>query len=63
MSTGEVNVKFMKLNGFESARNLKNVPLVFDYSCEDIYNEIVRLATAGRHRGLDVSTKSVVAYN
>ena len=34
----------------------KNVPLVFGYSCEDIYNDkkFVRLATAGRHRGLDV---------
>ena len=46
----------MKFNGFESLRSLENVLLVFDDSCEDIYNakEFVRLATAGRHRGLDV---------
>ena len=52
----EVNVKFMKFNGFESLRSLENVLLVFDDSCEDIYNdkEIVKLVTAGRHRGIDV---------
>ena len=46
----------MKINGFESLRNLENVLHVFDYSCEDIYNdkEFVRLATAGRHRAIDV---------
>ena len=37
-------------------RKLENVLLVFDDSCEDIYNdkEFVRLATAGRHREIDV---------
>ena len=46
----------MKFNGFESLRNLENVLLVFDDSWEEIYNdkEYVRLATAGRHRGIDV---------
>ena len=46
----------MKFNGFESLRNLENVRLVFDGSCEDIYKEkdFIRLATAGRHRGIDV---------
>ena len=56
VSSHEVNVKFMKFNGFESLRNLENVLLVFDDSCENIYDdkEFVRLATAGRHRGVDV---------
>ena len=56
VSSHEVNWKFMKFNGFESLRNLEIVLLVFDDSCEDIYNdkEFVRLATAGRHRGIDV---------
>ena len=56
MSPREVNVEFMKFDGFESVRKLENVLLVFDDSCEDIYNdkEFVRLATAGRHRGIDV---------
>ena len=54
VSSHEVNVKFMKFIGFESLKNLENVLLVFDDSCEDIYNdkEFVRLATAGRHRGM-----------
>ena len=56
VSSREVNVEFMKFDGFKSVRNLENVLLVFDDSCEDIYNdkEFVRLATAGRHRGIDV---------
>ena len=46
----------MKFNGFETLRILENVLLVFDDSCEDIYNdkEFVRLATAGRLRGINV---------
>ena len=56
VSSREVDVKFMKFDGFESVRKLENVLLVFNDSCEDIYNdkEFVRLATAGRHRGIDV---------
>ena len=56
VSSREVNVEFMNFNGLESLRNLENVLLVFDDSCEDIYNdkEFVRLATAGRYRGIDV---------
>ena len=46
----------MKLNGLESVRNLENAILVFDDSCEEINydKEFVRLATAVRHRGIDV---------
>ena len=56
VSSREVNVKFMKFDGFGSVRKLENVLLVFDDSCDDIYNdkEFVRLATAGRHRGIGV---------
>ena len=38
VSSREVNVKFMKFNEFESLRILENVLLVFNDSCEDIYN-------------------------
>ena len=38
VSSQEVNVKFMKFNEFESLRILENVLLVFNDSCEDIYN-------------------------
>ena len=56
VSSREVIMEFMKFDGFESVRKIENVLLVFDDSCEDIYNdkEFVRLATAGRHRGIDV---------
>ena len=42
----------MKFNGFESVKNLEMVLLIFDDSCEDIYNDkqFVRLATAIRQR-------------
>ena len=65
VSSHEVNVKFMKFNGFESLRNLEIVLLVFDDSCEDIYNdkEFVRLATAGRHRGIDVIYVRITCFN
>ena len=51
-----VNLKFTKLNGFESVRNLEKAILVFDDSCKEINydKELVRLAIAGRHRGIDV---------
>ena len=39
VSSREVNVEFMKFDGFESVRKLENVLLVFDDSCEDIYND------------------------
>ena len=47
VSSRGVNKKFMKFNGFESVRNLENVLLALDDSCEDIYNdkEFVRLGT------------------
>ena len=56
MSSRKSNVKFIKFNGFESIRDLENFLLVFDDSCEDVYDdkEFVRLATAVRHRGIDV---------
>ena len=46
----------MKFNGFDGLRNIENVLLVFDESCEEICidNEFVKLASAGRHKGLDV---------
>ena len=56
VSSREVNVKFMKFDGFEAVRKLENILLVFDDSFKDIYNDkkFVRLATAGRHRWIYV---------
>ena len=33
----DVNLKFLKFNGFESVRNLENILLAFDDLCEDTY--------------------------
>ena len=51
-----INFETVKFNGFDGLRNIENVLLVFDDSCEEIYNdnEFVKLATAGSHKGLDV---------
>ena len=51
-----INIEFVKFNDFDGLRNIENVLLVFDDSCEEIYNdnEFVKLATARRHKGLDV---------
>ena len=51
-----IHIEFVKFDGFDRLRNIENILLVFDDSCEEIYNdkEFVKLATAGRHRGLDV---------
>ena len=56
MSSRKSNVKFIKFNGFESIRDLENFLLVFEDSCEDVDDdkEFVSLATAVRHRGIDV---------
>ena len=55
-NTHSIDLTFIKFNGFDSLRNLEKILLVFDDSCEEIYNDkdFVKLATAGRHRGLDV---------
>ena len=51
----KINVKFMKIDGFESKRQLENFLLVFDDSYEDIHNdnEFFGQATKGRHRWID----------
>ena len=51
-----IHIEFVKFDGFDRLRYIENLLLVFDDSCEEIYNdkEFVRLATAGRHRGLNV---------
>ena len=50
-----INVKLMKIDGFESKRKLEKFLLVLDDSYENILNanEFLRQATTGRHRWLD----------
>ena len=51
-----IQIQFVKFDGFDRLRNIENILLVFDDSCEEICNdkEFVKLATAGRHKGLDL---------
>ena len=56
LHAGRIQIEFVKFDEFDRLRNIENILLVFDDSCEEIYNdkEFVKLATAGRHKGLDV---------
>ena len=51
-----LNVSFTKFSGFDFISQLENCLLVFDVSCEEIFNdkEFLKLATAGRHRNISV---------
>ena len=51
-----LNIYFTKFSGFEFISQLENCLLVFDDSCEEIFNdkEFSKLATAGRHKKISV---------
>ena len=51
-----LNIFFTKFSGFDFISQLENCLLVFDDSCEEIFNdkEFSKLATAGRHRNISV---------
>ena len=57
LNTRRIQIEIVNLDGFDILRNNENILLVFDGSCEEIYNDknFIKLATAGRHKGLDVS--------
>ena len=52
----KLNIEFKKFTSFEVVSELENCLLVFDDSCEEIFNdkEFSKLATAGRHKNLSV---------
>ena len=52
----KLNIHFKKFSNFELNSELENCLLVFDDSCEEIFNDkkISKLATAGRHRNISV---------
>ena len=52
----KLNIEFKQFSGFELVSELENCLLVFDDSCEEIFNdkEFSKLATAGRHRNIIV---------
>ena len=51
-----LNIFLTKFSEFEFISQLENCLLVFDDSCEEIFNdkEFSKLATAGRHRNISV---------
>ena len=56
LNADRIQIEFVKFDGFDHLRIIENILLVYDDSCEEIYNdkEFVKLATAGRHKPLDV---------
>ena len=56
LNSRRIHFEFVKFDEFDRLRNIEYILLVFDDSFEEIYNdkEFVKLALAGRHRGLDV---------
>ena len=52
----KLNIQFTKFSGFDLISELENCLLVFDNSCEEIFNdkEFSKLATAGRHINISV---------
>ena len=49
-------IEFLKYSGFDITKNLSHCLLIYDHSCEEIFNdkEFVKIATSGRHRKLHV---------
>ena len=52
----QLNIEFRKFSGFQLISQLENCLLIFDDSCEDVFNdkEFSKLATAGRHKNISV---------
>ena len=49
-------IEFLKYSGLDITKNLSHCLLIYDDSCEEIFNdkEFVKIATSGRHRKLHV---------
>ena len=52
----KMNIEFKQFSGFELVSEIENCLLVFNDSCEEIFNdkEFSKLATAARHRNISV---------
>ena len=49
-------LEFVKYSGFEITKTLSDCLLIYDDSCEEVFNEpeFVKLATSGRHRRINI---------
>ena len=56
VSHNKFDIEFIKLSSFEFVNNLRDCMIVFEDTCEEIFNEkdFVKLATAGRHKNVHV---------
>ena len=56
VSHNKFDIEFIKWSSFEIVNNLHDCMIVFDDTCEEIFNEkdFVKLATAGRHKNVHV---------
>ena len=56
VSHNKFDIEFIKSSSFEIVNNLRDCMIVFDDTCEEIFNEkdFVKLATAGRHKNVHV---------
>ena len=52
----DLGIEFKKFKNLEFFRDIKQCLLIFDDSCDEIFNykEFVKIATAGRHENIDV---------
>ena len=52
----KLNIQFTKFSSFDLISELKNCLLVFEDSCEEIFNDkkFSKLAAAGRHKNISV---------
>ena len=56
VSHNKFDIEIVKFSSFESVNNLRDCMIVFDDTCEEIFNEkdFVNLATADRHKNVHV---------
>ena len=54
--SNKLPIDFIEFSDFEITKTLEDVLLIYDDSCEEIYNdkEFVKIATSGRHRRIHV---------
>ena len=52
-------IEFLKYSGFDITKNLSHCLLIYDDSCQEIFNdkEFVKIATSGRHEKLHIYVK------
>ena len=54
VSHNKFDIEFIKLSSFEIVNNLRDCMIVFDDTCEEIFKDFIKLATAGRHKNVHV---------